>query len=106
MAVACNDTFSTGGTVTTVDSPQPAFGVGDRVRVKADNHDGNPRTPRYIRGKAGVVGELHGVIYNPQDHRGLYPYLYSVVFHVRDVFGTATADRLSVDLHEDWLERA
>jgi hypothetical protein len=53
-----------------------------------------------------VVIEAHGVIYNPQDHRGLYPPLYSVLFHVRDVFGGATSDTLAVDLHEEWLERA
>ena len=85
---------------------QPSFNVGDRVRVKAANPAGNPRTPTYIRGKAGVVSMLHGVIYNPQDHRGAYPPLYSVVFAVGDVFDGTTADRLSVDLHEDWLERA
>jgi nitrile hydratase len=80
--------------------------VGDRVRVKDANPDGNPRTPTYIRGKVGVVNELHGVIYNPVDHRGLYPPLCSVLFHVRDVFDAPTADTISVDLHEDWLERA
>lgn len=83
-----------------------AFRIGDRVRVKPENPAGNPRTPAYIRGKTGVVIEAHGVIYNPQDHRGLYPPLYSVLFAVRDVFGGATSDTLAVDLHEEWLERA
>ncbi len=79
--------------------------VGDRVQVLAENPAGNPRTPAYIRGKSGVVAELHGVIDNPIDHRGTYPPLCSVVFEVRDVFGGASADKLVVDLHEDWLER-
>jgi hypothetical protein len=82
------------------------FRVGDRVQVMAENPRGNPRTPAYIRGKTGVVAELHGVIYNPIDHRGTYPPLCSVVFEVRDVFGGASTDKLAVDLHEDWLERA
>jgi hypothetical protein len=87
-------------------SAQPRFGVGSRVRVKAENRDGNPRTPEYIRGKTGVVGQVHGVIYNPIDHRDNYPPLYSVVFAVQDVFGGASGDTLSVDLHDDWLEPA
>ncbi|HZU06543.1 MAG TPA: SH3-like domain-containing protein [Chloroflexota bacterium] len=82
------------------------FAVGDRVRVKTANPDGNPRTPAYVRGKTGVIAAVHGVIANPLDHYGLYPPLYSVVFTVGEVFGGASRDQLWVDLHEDWLERA
>lgn len=28
--------------------------------------------PQYIIGKSGVIVAAHGVIHNPQDHRGLY----------------------------------
>jgi nitrile hydratase len=90
----------------TTNSAPPQFTVGSRVRVKAENRDGNPRTPKYIRGKTGVVAAVHGVIYNPIDHRGTYPPLYSVVFAVGDVFDSASRDKLSVDLHEEWLEPA
>jgi hypothetical protein len=86
-------------------SAQHQLRVGDRVQVMVDNPTGNPRTPAYVRGKAGVVAALHGVIDNPIDHRGLYPPLCSVVFEVRDVFGGTSTDKLSVDLHEDWLQR-
>ena len=89
-----------------MESARHQLQVGDRVRVLAENPAGNPRTPAYIRGKTGVVAELHGVIYNPIDHRGIYPPLCSVVFVVRDVFGGTSTDKLRVDLHEDWLERA
>ena len=82
------------------------FGLGERVRVKLDNPSGNPRTPAYARGHSGVIVARHGVIDNPLDHRGRYPPLYSVLFTVRDVFGTATGDTLSVDIHEEWLEPA
>ena len=86
---------------------QPArFKVGDRVRVKAENPAGNPRTPAHVRGKNGLIAALHGVIPNPLDHRGLYPPLYSVVFEVREVFGGSSGDKLSVDVHEEWLEPA
>jgi nitrile hydratase subunit beta len=86
--------------------PTHRFHVRDRVRVKRANPGGNPRTPAYIRGKEGVVAALHGRIVNPLDHRGVYPPLYSVLFAVREVFGGASQDTLSVDLHEDWLAPA
>jgi nitrile hydratase len=82
------------------------FQVGDRVQVERANSAGNPRTPRYIRGKRGTVTELHGAIVNPLDHRGAYPPLCSVLFQVHEVFGGASHDTLSVDLHEDWLAPA
>ena len=79
------------------------FHVGDRVRVKPANPAGNPRTPAYVRGKGGIVTALHGSIVNPLDHSDVYPPLCSVLFAVREVFGGASQDTLSVDLHEDWL---
>ena len=33
----------------------------------------------------------------------MYPPLCSVLFSVRELFGGASPDTLSVDLHEDWL---
>ncbi len=89
-------------------APKPThrFSLGERGRVKEANHSGNPRTPAYVRGKTGIVTALHGSIDNPLDHRGVYPPLCSVVFPVREVFGGASRDMLSVDLHEDWLAPA
>ena len=83
---------------------QGSYKVGDKVAVKRENPRGNPRTPKYIRGKSGVITDAHGVIENGRDHRGLYPPLYTVVFDVKDVFGGTSPDKLRVDLHEDWLE--
>jgi hypothetical protein len=82
------------------------FHIRDRVRVKSANPAGNPRTPAYVRGKEGIVIALHGCIVNPLDHHGVYPPLCSVCFSVREVFGSASQDTLSVDLHEDWLAPA
>ena len=73
---------------------------GDTVRVKTAVDGGNPRTPRYARGRVGQVVARHGQMDNPLDHRGMYPPLYTVAFAV------GTRDRLCVDLHEDWLEPA
>jgi hypothetical protein len=89
-----------------MENEQGSFKVGDRVAVKKENLSGNPRTPKYIRGKSGVVADVHGVIENGRDHRGLYPPLYTVVFDVKEVFGGASPDNLRVDLHADWHERA
>jgi nitrile hydratase subunit beta len=82
------------------------FHVGDRVWVKSANPAGNPRTPAYVRGKRGIITALHGSIANPLDHRGVYPPLCSVLFPVHELFGGASQDTLSVDLHEDWLAPA
>ena len=60
----------------------------------------------YIRGKRGVVVDVHGVISNPRDHRGLYPPLYTVAFDVAELFGEASQEKLWVDVHEEWLEFA
>jgi hypothetical protein len=89
-----------------VNSVAHRFKVGDRVRVKADVADGNPRTPHYVRTRAGLVVELHGTRANPEDHRDIYPPLCTVAFVVADVFGGAVTDKLYVDLHEEWLEPA
>lgn len=80
------------------------FKIGERVRVKPENPQGNPRTPAYVRGKRGVIAHVHGVIENPLDHRGLYPPLYTVRFEAREIFGGTGNDSLWVDVHEEWLE--
>jgi Nitrile hydratase beta subunit len=76
------------------------FRVGDQVRVKMTQDAGNPRTPAYVRGQVGQVVTLHGQMDNPLDHRDVYPPLCTVAFSVQH------HDKLYVDLHEDWLERA
>jgi hypothetical protein len=83
-----------------------SYKLGDKVAVKQENPSGNPRTPKYIRGKRGVIGDVHGTISNLRDHRGLYPPLYTVAFDVKAVFGGKSRDKLWVDLHEDWLDKA
>ena len=87
-------------------STEHRFKVGDRVRVKADNPEGNPRTPRYCRSKVGIVNELHGTRPNPEDHRDIYPPLCTVVFEVAEIFGGSVKDKVYVDLHEEWLDPA
>lgn len=79
------------------------YAVGDRVEILRENPAGNPRTPRYARGRAGVITQLHGVIPNPLDHPDTYPPLCTLVFPVA---GVDTPDVIAVDIHEDWLRPA
>ena len=39
-----------------MESAGSKFKIGDAVIVAVENPTGNPRTPKYIRGKRGVVG--------------------------------------------------
>ena len=87
-----------------METSRSKFKQGDQVVVKQNNPTGNPRTPMYVRGKRGVVVDVHGVISNPYDHRDLYPPLYTVVFDVKEIFGGTNPDKLWVDVHADWLD--
>jgi hypothetical protein len=82
------------------------FNVGDRVRVRQDVSNGNPRTPPYIRGRCGLVVRSYGVIENPQDHRDAYPPLHTVLFNVSGEGRIGCVAEVAVDIHEDWLESA
>jgi nitrile hydratase len=77
------------------------FRVGDRVRVLAEVPAGNPRTPRYLRGRTGTVVRAHGTVENPLDHRAVYPPLYTVAFPL-----PGDGDEVLADLHEEWLAPA
>lgn len=79
------------------------FKPGDPVTVAGENPHGNPRTPEYVRGKAGVVVDVHGILENPKDHRGLYSPLYTVRFELCEVSSCEDPDSIWVDVHEEWL---
>jgi hypothetical protein len=79
------------------------YRIGDAVLVAADSPTGNPRTPRYIRGKRGVIGLIHGVLENIRDHRGIHNPLYTVRFDLSEVSTCRDPDSIWVDVHEEWL---
>jgi hypothetical protein len=79
------------------------FKIGDAVVVAAQNPAGNPRTPKYIRGRRGVIGTVHGLLENPRDHRGIYNPLYTVRFDLSEVSTCRDQDSVWVDVHEEWL---
>lgn len=84
----------------------PKYRVGDVVRVATDNPSGNPRTPRYIRGKRGVIGQVHGILEYSRDHRGTHKPLYTVRFDLSEVSPCRDPDSIWVDVHEEWLSEA
>jgi hypothetical protein len=88
-----------------MDSTSSKFKIGDAVVVAAENPIGNPRTPKYIRGKRGIVGAVHGRLENPRDHRGIYQPLYTVRFDLSEVSPCRDQDSIWVDVHEEWLAR-
>ena len=79
------------------------YEIGDAVMVAHENPTGNPRTPRYIRGKRGVIGLVHGVLENIRDHRGIHNPLYTVKFDLSEVSPCHDQDSIWVDVHEEWL---
>ena len=79
------------------------FKIGDAVVVAEENPSGYPRTPRYIRGKRGVIGLVHGVLEYVTDHRGIHNPLYTVRFDLSEVSACHDQDSIWVDVHEEWL---
>ena len=88
----------------TMEPTDSKFQIGDAVVVAAENAAGNPRTPRYIRGKRGVIGLVHGVLENIRDHRGIHKPLYTVRFDLSEVSSCRDRDSIWVDVHEEWLQ--
>jgi hypothetical protein len=80
------------------------YKIGDAVVVATEMaHRINPRTPRYVRGKRGVIALVHGVLENPKDHRGIYDPLYTVRFDLSALSPCHDPDSIWVDVHEEWL---
>lgn len=92
--------------------PQPAYGGGERVRVREVDSPGHIRTPHYIRGKTGSIERLVGYFRNPEElayGRSGEPRraLYRVRFMQAEVwpdYAGSPGDTLDIDLYEHWLE--
>ncbi|HMD03017.1 MAG TPA: SH3-like domain-containing protein, partial [Candidatus Baltobacteraceae bacterium] len=67
------------------------FAPGDAVRVADREPAGHVRTPRYVRGKRGVVERICGAFRNPEElalgiYDGVAGPLYRVRFAQRDLW--------------------
>jgi nitrile hydratase subunit beta len=94
-----------------VDEPvEPKFKVGDAILVRNIHPTGHTRTPRYARGRRGVIDRDHGVFIFPDTHaefKGEKPqHLYSVRFTARELWGpdAAETDTVYLDMWDDYLD--
>ena len=92
----------------------PRFHPGAPVRVRELDKPGHVRTPRYVRGKRGVIERLCGAFRNPEELAygkwdGLLVPLYRVRFAQSDLwpeYAGGECDTVDVELYEHWLEPA
>jgi nitrile hydratase subunit beta len=88
-----------------------AFGVGERVRVRASHPPGHIRTPHYVRGREGIVESIAGSFPNPEElayGRAGTPALplYRVRFCQSDLwpdYEGQAGDTTVIDIYEHWL---
>jgi nitrile hydratase beta subunit len=88
--------------------PRAKFKAGDHIRVLNLNPHGHTRSPRYARGKAGVIRRDYGLYVLPDtnahragDHR---QHVYSVEFTARELWGKGAREKIMIDLWEEYLE--
>ncbi|MBA3907693.1 MAG: nitrile hydratase subunit beta [Pseudonocardiales bacterium] len=102
--------FAAGSSYARPTPEPPRFSVGDAVRTRVMHPVGHTRLPRYARGKAGVVGRVHGAHVLPDANAhgaGEQPqWLYSLRFTGRELWGPDADPTLSVtiDAWESYLE--
>jgi nitrile hydratase len=88
------------------------FAIGQPVRVRVAFPPGHVRTPRYLRGRRGMVESIAGRFANPEElaygRDGLPARaLYRVRFRQTELwpdYAGAAADSAVVDIYEHWLE--
>jgi nitrile hydratase subunit beta len=91
-------------------SGEPKFEVGGAVKAKNINPTGHTRLPRYLRGKAGTIAQVHGAFVFPDTNAhglGENPqHVYSVRFDGREVWGetSESGEVLYADLWESYLD--
>ena len=93
----------------------PAFVAGDRVRVGTRSPIGHYRVPRYLRGKAGEVRKVIEPVLLDNEEEGYgrnagnrrHYYRISVPMSALwPNYEGSLRDKLLIEVHESWLERA
>jgi nitrile hydratase len=93
---------------------EPAFQVGDRVRVSVRYPVGHYRVPVYMRGKRGMVEMIlePAAVNNEEEgfgcNAGSKRHYYRVGVPLTELwpgYGGSAQDRLVIEIFETWLER-
>jgi nitrile hydratase len=92
-------------------APSPArFKPGDKIRTRNIHPETHTRLPRYARDRVGEITLVHGCHVFPDSNaagRGEDPrWLYAVTFTGAELWGHDTADTVTLDLWEPYLELA
>ncbi len=103
--------LSSGGSTKRETSSEPAFAIGDKVRVKNRHPQSHTRMPRYLRGHTGTIAASHGAFVLPDTNargEGEQPEpCYGVRFEATELWGEDGDPKQAVyaDLWESYLER-
>lgn len=93
---------------------EPAFQVGDPVRISMRFPIGHYRVPHYVRGKQGVVEKILSpmAVNNEEEgygrNVGIKGYYYRVGLQLSELwpdYAGPARDRLVIEIFETWLER-
>ncbi len=102
--------LTTGGSSWREADIEPAYSVGEMVRVRNDHPTGHTRAPRYVRGHHGMIDRVHGIMVFPDSSaggEGEQPHhCYNVRFSAQELWGDGADPNgfVYVDLWERYLE--
>ncbi len=82
-----------------------------QVRIRDLSPPGHIRTPKYLRGKTGVIERVLGRFQSPEQRAYALPapekQLYRVRFSMAELWGDgaeAPEDTLDAEIYEHWIE--
>ena len=87
----------------------PRFLAGDVVRAVNRHPEAHTRSPRYVRGRRGVIVSHCGAEPLPElaaENECIPQNLYCVRFEAAELWGTTARDAVYLELWEDYLEPA
>jgi nitrile hydratase len=87
------------------------FETGMRVRIRDLSPPGHIRTPKYLRGRTGVIERPLGPFESPEQRAYALPapvkQLYRVRFSMSELWGAdaeAPDDTLDAEIYEHWID--
>ncbi|HCH24342.1 MAG TPA: nitrile hydratase subunit beta [Oceanospirillaceae bacterium] len=103
--------LSKGGPVDLPQQGEPAFAVGDKVRVTWQHTTAHTRVPRYVAGRFGRIHAVRGFhVFADANAQGdkYGAFLYSVAFKAQNLWGpeASARDVIYLDLWQPHLQEA